>query len=399
VVAAAANRTGPQLGRSGMKMDGPYDYVPPNYWYGSQLGAAFGFAGELSAGPGVPELDALKAMLSPAEQQTLWQNPGATQYHAGTGQFNQLRLYGNAIQNRYGKPTSLEDFVRKAQLTNYENIRAQYEANIARMDRASNPATGLVYWMLNNGWPSLIWHLYDHSLAPSGGSFGAKKANRPLHVLWQYESGTVTIANNTAATASGLSVTAETYSLDGTRRFTQTVTDQSVASLRTKPALTVPKPTGVTGAYLVKLVMKDASGAEIDRNVYWWSTKVDVLNWGASDWYYTPVSSYADLTGITKMAAATVSSTASTTVDGDTATTTVKLTNTGTGPVPAFFVEATLRDAKGAPVAPVSWSDNAVSLWPGESLTLTATSKTGSAPLTVDVSGINVAKTSGTPVR
>jgi exo-1,4-beta-D-glucosaminidase len=60
--------------------------------------------------------------------------------------------------------------------------------------------------------------------------------------------------------------------------------------------------------------------------------------------------------------------------------------------VPAFFVEATLRDAKGNQVAPVSWSDNEVSLWPGESVTLTATSQTGSAPLTVDVAGVNVAK-------
>jgi exo-1,4-beta-D-glucosaminidase len=77
----------------------------------------------------------------------------------------------------------------------------------------------------------------------------------------------------------------------------------------------------------------------------------------------------------------------------------VKLTNNGTGPVPAFFVTATLRDAKGAPVAPVSWSDNEVSLWPGESLTLTATSQTGSAPLTVDVAGVNVAKKTVTVTR
>src|SRR4029079_11640351 len=88
VVAAAADRSSPQIGKSGMKMDGPYDYVPPNYWYGSQLGAAFGFASELSAGPSVPELDSLKAMLSTSEQDALWKNPGGGQYHAGLGQFN-----------------------------------------------------------------------------------------------------------------------------------------------------------------------------------------------------------------------------------------------------------------------------------------------------------------------
>jgi exo-1,4-beta-D-glucosaminidase len=394
IVTAASDRSSPQLGKSGMKMDGPYDYVPPNYWYGSQLGAAFGFASELSAGPNVPELDALKAMLSTSEQDALWKNPGGTQYHAGLNGFNNLKLYGTAIQNRYGKPTSLADFVTKAQLTNYENNRAQFEAYAARMDRSSNPATGVVYWMLNNGWPSLIWHLYDWYLAPSAGSFGAKKANEPLHVLWQYDSGAVTLVNQGPTAASGLSVTAETYSLDGTKRFGKTVAGQSVGSLHTTAALTVPKPTGFSGAYLVKLTLRDSAGKEIDRNVYWWSTKTDVLNWDASDWFFTPQSQFADLSGITKMAAATVSATASTTVSGSMATTTVKLTNTGSGPVPAFFVEATLRDAKGTPVAPVSWSDNDVSLWPGESLTLTATSQTGSRPLTVDVSGVNVARRS-----
>ncbi len=316
IITAAADRSSPKLGKSGMKMDGPYDYVPPNYWYGSQLGAAFGFASELSAGPNVPNLDSVKAMLSSSEQEQLWKSNG-NQYHAGLGQFSNLKLYNTAIQNRYGKPSSLEDYVR---------------------------------------------------------------------------SGAVNLVNHTGAAVSNLSVTAETYSLDGTKRFGKTVTGQSVGSLRTAQPLTVPTPTGFTGAYLVKLVLKDGSGKEVDRNVYWWSTKGDVLNWGGSDWYYTPVSSYADLGGLTRMSPATVSAKASTTVSGSTATTTVTLTNTGSGPVPAFFVEATLRDAKGARVAPVSWSDNAVSLWPGESLTLTATSQTGNEPLTVEVAGINVAR-------
>src|SRR5262249_46012551 len=155
------------------------------------------------------------------------------------------------------------------------------------------------------------------------GTYGTQKANEPLHVLWQYDSGTVTVANQTAATASGLSVTAETYSLDGTQRFSKTVTGQSVGSLRTATALTVPKPTGFTGGYLVKLTLKDSGGKEIDRNVYWWSTRTDTLNWGGSDWYHTPQSQFADLTGITRMAAATVSASASTAVSGQTATTTV----------------------------------------------------------------------------
>jgi exo-1,4-beta-D-glucosaminidase len=43
VIASASMRGYPKaLGPSGMKKNGPYDWVPPNYWYGDQEGAAFG---------------------------------------------------------------------------------------------------------------------------------------------------------------------------------------------------------------------------------------------------------------------------------------------------------------------------------------------------------------------
>jgi len=61
---------------------------------------------------------------------------------------------------------------------------------------------------------------------------------------------------------------------------------------------------------------------------------------------------------------------------------------------PAFFVDAHVLGASNAPVLPVRWNDNEVSLWPGESTTLTATYRTadlnGATP-SVRVSGWNVA--------
>ena len=388
VLAAAAARTSPQLGPSGVKMDGPYDYVPPNYWYGTRAGAASGFAGELSAGPNIPSLDALNAMLSPAERDALWRDPAAAQYHAGLNQFQTLNLFSTALRNRYGPATSLGDYVTKAPLAGYENIRAQFEAYAARMDATTGPkSTGLVYWMLNNGWPSLIWHLYHHDLVPDAGLFAATEANRPLHVLWQYDDGAVKLVNHTAAAVSGLSVTAETYRPDGTRLATQTVSGRSVGSLRTAAVATVPAAPAGTGAYLVKLVLKDAAGAELDRNVYWWSTRQDVLNWDATTWYTTPQTQFADLSALTAMPRAEVTGTAVTSGG----TTTVTLTRSGAGSAPAFFVQATLRGADGAALPSVAWSDNAVSVWPGETVTLTATHAPGQVPV-VEVAGVNVAR-------
>ena len=45
-------------------------------------------------------------------------------------------------------------------------------------------ATGIIQWMLNNAWPSLIWHLYDYYLQPAGGYFGTKKACEAVHVQY-----------------------------------------------------------------------------------------------------------------------------------------------------------------------------------------------------------------------
>jgi exo-1,4-beta-D-glucosaminidase len=395
IVSSASRRSSPQLGSSGMKMDGPYDWVPPNYWYDNRLGAAYGFGSELSAGPGVPELDSLRAMMTPAELDVLWRQPTAKHFHAARpgSQFEQLALYNAGLSNRYGAPTSLQDYVRKAQLANYESTRAQFEAYGERQDATdASHTTGVVYWMLNNAWPSLTWHLYDHSLATDAGYFGAKKANGQTHVQYAYDDRSVVVVNNSAAARSGLTVTASVFNLDGTQKFTQTVNGVSVPALGTTRPLTIPQLTGLSGAYFVKLTTS-AGGVETDRNVYWLSTKAETLNWGGSTWYHTPVSSYGNLTSLTSLARTTVSSTVATSQSGDTTTTKVTLRNTGTGPVPAFFVTATLRGAAGKRVQPVAWTDNYVTLWPGESTTLTGTYRTsdlGTATPTVEVTGINL---------
>ena len=141
-----------------------------------------------------------------------------------------------------------------------------------------------------------------------------------------------------------------------------------------------------------------AGGVETDRNVYWLSTSPDTLDWGGSTWYYTPVSSYADLTSLTGLAPATVSAVASTQRTGENATTTVTLRNTGTGRAPAFFVDAVAAACRTASrVLPATWSDNYVTLWPGESVTLSTTYRVadaGTGPLSMDLSGVNVALTS-----
>jgi exo-1,4-beta-D-glucosaminidase len=161
-------------------------------------------------------------------------------------------------------------------------------------------------------------------------------------------------------------------------------------------ALTVPAVSGLSSTYLARLILSDSSGREIDRNVYWLSTKADVMDWANNDWYYVPTTASADLTGLSSLARSSVQALGSSTTSGADTVTTVTLRNTGSGTTPALFTDAHIVDSAGKPVLPIRWSDNEVTLWPGESTTLTATYRTadlhGSAP-SVRVSGWNIGTT------
>ena len=400
IVASAANASAPLSGNSGMKMTGPYDWVPPNYWYDkahSDGGGAWGFNSETSAGPDIPTMDTLKRMMTTSELNTLWQNFSAKQYHrSSSSTFGDLKIYDNALAGRYGTVGSLDDYVKKAQLAQYENIRSQYESYARNFTDSSKPSTGVIYWMFNSGWTSLHWQLFDRYLDQGGSYYGAKKANEALHVQYSYDNKSVVVVNQKHGSASNLTVKVDLFNMDGTNKFSQSATVTAPGDGGRVTALTVPSVSGLSATYLARLVMTDSSGKELDRNVYWLSTKADTIDWANNDWFYAPTTSYANLSGLSSLAQATVttSGAASTTNDDGTTTTKVTLKNTSTGTTPAFFLDTHLVDSAGKPVLPVQWSDNEVSLWPGESTTLTATYRTadlgGSAPF-VRVSGWNVA--------
>ncbi|MEW2116208.1 sugar-binding domain-containing protein [Streptomyces sp. NPDC005474] len=396
VVSAASDKSSPVSGSSGMKMTGPYDWVPPNYWYAKREGGATGFNSETSAGPDIPTLDTLRRMMSPAELDTLWKNPSAKQYHRSpSSTFGTLKLYDDALTGRYGPPTGLTDYVRKAQLAQYENVRAQYEAYGRNATDSAKPATGVVYWMFNSGWTSLHWQLMDRYLDQGGAYFGAKKANEPLHIQYSYDNSSVVVVNSRHASASGLTARVTLFNPDGSQKYDKTAAGVSVGGDGARStALTVPvSVSGLSTTYLARLTLTDSTGKEVSRNVYWLSTKADTLDWANTDWYYTPTTSYADLSGLNSMAQVPVSASASTSSGpGGTSTTTVTVRNTGTGKTPSLLTDVHLVNPTGKPVLPVQWSDNQVSLWPGESMTLTATYRTpdlhGAAPQ-VRVSGWN----------
>jgi exo-1,4-beta-D-glucosaminidase len=393
IIAAAAAQATPETGPSGMKMDGPYSWVPPVYWYGDQLGGAFGFDSEVSAGASIPLLDDLTRMLSPQELEALWKYPQLRQFHASAAWsvFATITPFDTALAERYGAPRSLEDYVAKAQLDNYDNARAQFEAFNAHMV-AEKPATGVIYWMLNNAWPSLHWHLYDYFLNPAGAYFGARIANEPLHIQYSYDTRAIMLINHTLEAERALRALIRVRNLDGSVAYERRLPGIDLAGNTAWQLMVLPALDGLSRTYFIELELESRRGDPISRNVYWLSTQTDELDWPHSNWYLTPVTRYADLTPLQYLPAATSEVRATLRREGAESIASVTLTVPRSSAAVALFQHVLIkRPAGNGPLLPVVWSDNDVTLWPGESLTVTAHFVTPDAETpVVEVSGWNV---------
>jgi exo-1,4-beta-D-glucosaminidase len=422
-IASAEYKSSPQLGAAGQK-EGPYDWVPPIYWYdtthstGGDLtnsGGSWGYDSEQSAGNTVPTLDSINRFLSPADQAALWQSPGANQYHNNyegtkhTGYaFGTLFNLDTSITKRYGAWSSLPQYVQQAQVANYENTRAQFEAFITHSTNSAAPSTGTIYWQLNKGWPTLLWSLYNNDGDQAGAYFGVQTANRTLHALYALDSGTVTLDNLGAAAQSGLTVESKVYNTAGTLLDDRTSGSITLASQQVRNNVLTPTvPTTANTVYFVELLLRQ-NGTVVDRNVYWLPTTPDVINWrktlGSPQ---ATMTSYANLTALQSLPQATVGATATTVnqagPNGADRLTSVTITNNSTAPTVGFFLRADVRrgTASGTELAGDNelqtslWNGNDITLWPGESQTITVTWQSadlqGATPV-VSVSGWNLPK-------
>jgi len=371
------------------KMNGPYVWEPPMYWYAdTNNGGAFGFCAEQGA-EAVPPEESLRKFIAPAD---LWPISSVYGYHAGAGVFGNLGFYSPGVTNRYGAATNVTQYAERAQLLNYESQRAQFEAYGAN---AYSLAQGTIFWMLDNAWPSVHWNLYDYYFKPGGGYFGTKKALEPIHILYDYKTANVKVFNATLATAMNLTTSVQVYNVpDLTLKYANQLSMNFPANSATI-VQAVPAISGLTTTYLIRLQLTDASGNLVSENLYAYSTSPDKLG-TSSTWYNTSISAYANLTGLNSLPSNTnLVAAASRTIVAGQETATVTLTN-GNPTNLAFFVRAEITAGQGGlEVVPILYSGNYLALWPGDSKSITATYATselgGQTPF-VRVSGYNVPK-------
>jgi exo-1,4-beta-D-glucosaminidase len=388
VISSATAKKTEATGDSGVKMSGPYEYVSSNYWLlDTKAGGAYGFNTETSPGPAVPPLEGLKSMFPPHK---LWPVNEVWDFHAGGGKFKNIKVFTNALEKRYGTAKDVADLAWKSQAMTYEGQRAMFEA----YGRNKYKSTGIIQWMLNNAWPGLIWHLYDYDLRPAGGYFGSKKALELVHVQFSYDDRTVAIVNGKQEAFKGLKVVAKIYDRSMKERFTHEEVSDVGADAVTK-SFKVDEPEGISSTYFLNLQLFSSSGELLSRNFYWLSTKPDVPDFSKTEWYYTPLTEYADFVALEDLPKASVHASMTVSDRGDQTAARVTVENKGSGL--AFLVRLRLlKGQDGAEVLPVFFDDNYISLLPGEKRDITVHVRKhdlGAAKPVLAVDGFNVGPT------
>lgn len=178
--------------------------------------------------------------------------------------------YIQDINQSYGPSNSLDDFCRKAQLLNLETMKAMYEA---WNDHMWKDASGMLIWMSQSAYPSMIWQTYDYYFDLTGAYFGAKSACEPIHIQWNPATSSVKVINNKPYMLSQVLAEAEVYKPDG----------RKVASYGKRRVLDVPATsaaeafiafkegdeTSFSDVYFLKLKLKDKRGKLLSENFYW----------------------------------------------------------------------------------------------------------------------------------
>jgi exo-1,4-beta-D-glucosaminidase len=391
ILSSASQTPTSVTGDSGVKMTGPYDYVAPSYWYVDQHnGGAFRFNTETSPGPAIPSLASREKFLPDPQA---WPVSSTWSLHFGGGEFADLKVFDEAMAAAYAKPNSAAEYERIAQTMEYDSERAMFEA----YGKNKYVSTGVIQWMLNNAWPSMIWHLYDYYLDAGAGYFATKKACEPLHIQYSYDDQSIVVVNSTYSEAVGLRANVHVYGLDWKDLYNSETTVTSAPDSAQR-VFSLPESlySGPNRIFFIKLTLADAAGRPLSNNFYWVPGTLTTFDWPKTEYTHTPALRHEDLTALASLPAANVASRAE--IASTSAGREIRVHLENHSAALAFQIRAAVRTPSGGLIAPVLWSDNWIELTPGESTTLTALlpDVESGAPV-VQIEGWNVAPVTLTP--
>ena len=319
----------------GVSGGGPYRALPMEEYFTRQSGKIHSERGM----PNVMNIESLRRTFSPDAlwpQSLQWgQHDFTLQGAQRSSEFNRL------VEQGFGQCASAEEFARRAQLINYNGYRAMFEST-------SRSRAGLLLWMSHPCWPSMVWQTYDYYFEPTAAYFGAKKACEPLHIQYNALTDSIEVVNHSAGRQPQLMATATVYDLNGKRvcqqkRRMDNREDTTTAWMKLSTLL----PKAPSDVWYLRLTLADKRGM-LSENLY-------IM--GREEGNYRALSSLpkAEVEQQVKH-------------DGPCR---MLVTLRNKSKVPATFVRLNLKGGDGEQILPVLYSDNYITLMPGEQKTVT----------------------------
>jgi len=338
----------------------PYKQVNPMCHYentASERGSRIdGFNPEYGA-PTLPIYESLRRMMP---ETALWPIDKATwDYMDGNGFHLMTTLYDNMVK-RYGESENIEQYSRRAQLVGAINSKSIWETwNEHKMQYGDRWTSGLLFWYHNCPNPQVCARMWDYSLQPTASLYHTMHALEPLHVQYNYLTNTVSIVNDGLEAFDGLSVTADIYDFDSHKVSSKTTSASVGADAVANNVLTLDFPENISQIHFISLKLADKSGKKLSDNFYWRSL----------DRYEGRNTVTGPCTGGFENLAALPTASPSLRVRpiGENRWS-VTLRNSKRRI--AFFCQLLLTDENDSPVDGAFYTDNFVSLLPGESRTI-----------------------------
>jgi beta-mannosidase len=347
----------------GVSSHGPYFWRSPRYFYDFDES----FKTEVGS-VSVPTLESIQGMMPEKDWETIDDDWAQHDMARGAQRGDE---YPANIAARYGHIRNLADFVRKAQLANYEAFRAMYEGRNAKMFETTS---GILTWMSHPAQPSFVWQLYHYDLEPNAALFAVEKASERVHVQLNEVSHRLEIVNNQPAPLTGLHVEATLYNLAGVLVSRTTYPVASVPPSRTVAVAFLDVPNSISAVYFTKLDLMDAGGNLLSTNFYWQNVAQD------------------DFRPLEQLPAVSLKVTAELQGNADRTSLAVTLHN-GTTSIALMTHLQLHAKSSGKRILPAFYSDNYLSLVPGETRTVTIECASrllaGDTPL-VEIDGFNV---------
>jgi hypothetical protein len=251
--------------------------------------------------------------------------------------------FRSIVDNSYGGANSAEEWIRLAQLVNYDTYRAMFEAQ-------SKYRMGVLLWMSHSCWPSFVWQTYDYFFEPTAAYYGCKKGSEPLHIQWNSLEETIEVVNYSGGNVTDLQALVELLNMDGKRVDQKTATLDSTED-STVSCIRMNYPSGLTAVHFLRLAL--TRGTEtLSTNFYLRGLKQN------------------DFRAIRELPVPKLEIEASEEQKKEEWQLTGTIKNTGESPALMVRVKA-IREKTGDRILPAIYSDNYIALMPGESRSIT----------------------------